>query len=68
VTRRTEPSPAARRVVIGATHGVARIHTSMADAFPDERFRTVEHHHAPGFLPAIARAMRALLAPKGPTL
>jgi hypothetical protein len=65
MTRRCNPSPAARRIVIGATHGMPRIHASMADAFPDERFRTVEHHHAPGFLPAIARALRALLSPKG---
>jgi hypothetical protein len=66
--RRTLPSPSAAHVVIGARHGMPRFHSSMADAFPDERFRAVEHHNAPGVLPAIARALRALLTPKGPTL
>jgi hypothetical protein len=68
VTRRIEPSPAARRVLIGAARDLPRTYPSISLAFPDERARTTEYHPAPGLMPAIARAMRALLTPKGPTL
>jgi hypothetical protein len=61
MTRRTLPSPTASRVVIGARHGMPRMHASMADAFPDERFRAVERHNAPGLMPAIGRALRRWL-------
>lgn len=61
MVNRRNPSPAARRIVIGALHGMPRIHASMADAFPDERFRAVEHHHAPGLLAILTRALRAVL-------
>ena len=68
MTRRCEPSAGARRVVIGAAIGLPRTYRLTADAFRDERARVTEHHLRPGLLPAIHRALRALLTPKGPKL